>query len=196
MCIYTTCGAKWAATSSRLCAVLVFVWVLRMSLRKRLLLILGGTFTLLWSTAAIWLLGDLSKEVDRVLDERLASSAHMVAGLLEQIPAPVGPAQHSPLTQQIFGLRGGLVCQVRNLRGEVLVRTPNMMFAETNEDLLGFSSSEIDGELWRTYTTQRHNLLITTGDKMHERLNLQWVIRFAAATPVVLALLGSLLLLW
>lgn len=167
-----------------------------MSLRKRLLLILGGTFTLLWSAAAIWLLGDLSKEVDRVLDERLASSAHMVAGLLEQIPAPAGPAQYTPLAQQFFGLRGGLVCQVRNLRGEVLVRTPNMVFAETDEQLLGFSNSEIDGVQWRTYTTQRHNLLITTGDKMQERLNLQWVILFAAATPVMLALLGSLLLLW
>lgn len=167
-----------------------------MSLRKRLLLILGGTFALLWSLAALWLLGDLGKEVERVLDERLASSANMVAGLLEQIPAPVGPAQYSPLTQQIFGLRRGLVCQVRNLRGEVIVRSPNIMFNEPDEDLLGFSSSMIDGEQWRTYTTQRHNLLITTGDKVQERAHLQWVIRFAAATPVLFALLGSLLLLW
>lgn len=167
-----------------------------MSLHKRLLLILGGTFILLWSLAAAWLLGDLDQEVERVLDERLASSANMVAGLLEQIPAPVGPAQFSPLQQQIFGLRRGLVCQVRNLRGEVLVRTPNMMFNESEEELLGFAQSEIDGEQWRTYTTQRHNLLITTGDKVQERENLQWVIRFAAATPVLFALLGSLLLLW
>ncbi len=167
-----------------------------MSLRKRLLLILGGTFTMLWSIAALWLLGDLSKEVERVLDERLASSANMVAGLLEQIPAPIGPAQLSPLSQQIFGLRRGLVCQVRNLRGEVLVRTPNMMFSEAEEELLGFAEAMIDGEQWRTFTTQRHNLLITTGDKMQERIHLQWVIRFAAATPVIFALLGSLLLLW
>ena len=38
-----------------------------MSLRNRLLLILGGTFIVLWSVAALWLLGDLRREmtVDR-----------------------------------------------------------------------------------------------------------------------------------
>ena len=53
-----------------------------MSLRNRLLLILGGTFIVLWSLAALWLLGDLRREVNVALDERLASSARMVAGLL------------------------------------------------------------------------------------------------------------------
>ena len=60
-----------------------------MSLRNRLLLILGGTFIVLWSLAALWLLGDLRREVNVALDERLASSARMVAGLLEQLPQPL-----------------------------------------------------------------------------------------------------------
>ena len=51
-----------------------------MSLRKRLLLILGGTFMVLWSLAEDWLLGDLRREISVALDERLASSARMVAG--------------------------------------------------------------------------------------------------------------------
>lgn len=167
-----------------------------MSLRKRLLLILGSTFVLLWGVAALWLLGELRNEVERILDERLASSANMVAGLLEQIPSPVGAPQLSPLTNQIFGLKRGLVCQVRNLRGEVLVRTPSMIFNESEQELLGFSVSSIDGEQWRTYTVQRHNLLITTGDKMNEREHLQRVILVAAAAPVILVLVGSLFLIW
>lgn len=167
-----------------------------MSLRKRLLLILGGSFILIWSITAIWLMGDLRKEIERILDERLASSANMVAGLLEQIPQPVGPLQLSPLTTQIFGLNHGLVCQVRNLRGEVLVRTPNMIFSESEEELLGFSHSMIEGQQWRTFTVQRHNLLITAGDKMDERAHLQRVILVAASSPVLLALFGSLCLIW
>lgn len=168
-----------------------------MSLRKRLLLILGGTFALLWSIAALWLLGDLRNEVDRVLDQRLESSAHMVAGLLEQIPQPSMSPSMSPFTNPLLGgLKQGLICQVRTLRGEVLVRTPNMMFAEPEEDLVGFSSSVVDGQDWRTYTVHRHQLLITIGDRLDEREHLQQVILLAAALPVLLALLGSLLLIW
>lgn len=168
-----------------------------MSLRKRLLLILGGTFVLIWGIAALWMLGELRQEVERVLDERLAASATMVAGLLEQIPPqPSSYSSLNPLSSQIFGLRSGLVCQVSNLRGEVLVRTPNMYFDESEQELLGFTMAEVDGESWRTYTVLRNNLLITTGDKMVERERLQHIILIAAASPVALALVGSLLLLW
>ena len=63
---------------------LVSVWVSQVSLRKRLLFILGGTFALLWSIAALWLLGDLRQELERVLDQRLESSAHMVLACLSK----------------------------------------------------------------------------------------------------------------
>ena len=81
-----------------------------MSLRKRLLLILGGTFIVLWSLAALWLLGDLRREVTVALDERLASSARMVAGLLEQLPQPLPSHNSSPLNAVELGLQGGLMC--------------------------------------------------------------------------------------
>lgn len=176
---------------------LVSVWVSQVSLRKRLLFILGGTFALLWSIAALWLLGDLRQELERVLDQRLESSAHMVAGLLEQIPQSQISLDMSPFTNPLLGgLRRGLVCQVRTLRGEVLVRTPNMVFAQPEEELLGFSNSSVDGEEWRTFTVQRHQLLITIGDRLDEREHLQQVIFLAAALPVALALIGSLVLIW
>lgn len=168
-----------------------------MSLRKRLLFVLGGIFALLWSTATLWLLDNLRQELDLVLDQRLESSANMVAGLLEQIPQPVSSPAMSPFINPLLGgLKRGLVCQVRTLRGEVLVRTPNMVFSQPEEELVGFSDATIDGQDWRTFTVQRHQLLITIGDRLDEREHLQQVILLTAALPVALVLLGSLVLIW
>ena len=123
-----------------------------MSLRNRLLLILGGTFIVLWSLAALWLLGDLRREVTVALDQRLASSARMVAGLLEQLPQPLPTHNTSPLSAIELGLQSGLVCQVRSLRGEVLVRTPNTPQATLAEHGVGFHEVSIGSERWRRFT--------------------------------------------
>lgn len=167
-----------------------------MSLRNRLLLILGGTFILLWSLAAVWLLGDLRREVSVALDERLASSARMVAGLLEQLPQPLPPHNASPLSVVELGLQSGLVCQVRSLRGEVLVRTPNTPQATLAEHGVGFHEVSIGNERWRSFTLKRQHLWVTTADRVDERETLQSAILIAAALPVALALLGSLVLIW
>lgn len=167
-----------------------------MSLRNRLLLILGGTFIVLWSLAAVWLLGDLRSEMRGALDERLASSARMVAGLLEQLPQPLPTSNSSPLTAIELGLESGLVCQVRSLRGEVLVRTPNMPYASLAEHGTGFHEVSIGSERWRSFTLKRKHLWVTTADRIEERETLQSAILIAAALPVAFALLGSLVLMW
>lgn len=167
-----------------------------MSLRNRLLLILGGTFIVLWSVAALWLLGDLRREMTVALDERLASSARMVASLLEQLPQPLPTSNSSPLTAIELGLESGLVCQVRSLRGEVLVRTPNMPHATLAEHGTGFHEVSIGGERWRSFTLKRQHLWVTTADRIEERETLQSAILIAAALPVAFALLGSLVLMW
>lgn len=167
-----------------------------MSLRNRLLLILGGTFIVLWSLAALWLLGDLRREVNVALDERLASSARMVAGLLEQLPQPLPSHSTNPLSAIELGLESGLVCQVRSLRGEVLVRTPNMPQATLAEHSVGFHEISIGNERWRSFTLKRQHLWVTTADRIDERETLQSTILIAAALPVALALLGSLVLIW
>lgn len=167
-----------------------------MSLRNRLLLILGGTFIVLWSVAALWLLGDLRREMTVALDERLASSARMVAGLLEQLPQPLPTSSSSPLTAIELGLESGLVCQVRSLRGEVLVRTPNMPHATLAEHGTGFHEVSIGDERWRSFTLKRQHLWVTTADRIEERETLQSAILIAAALPVAFALLGSLVLMW
>lgn len=167
-----------------------------MSLRNRLLLILGGTFIVLWSLAALWLLGDLRREVTVALDERLASSARMVAGLLEQLPQPLPANQSSPLSAIELGLQSGLVCQVRSLRGEVIVHTPNTPEATLAEHGVGFHDVSIGDERWRSFTLKRQHLWVTTADRIGERETLQSAILIAAALPVALALLGSLGLIW
>src|SRR5690606_36182047 len=65
-----------------------------MSLRLRLSMILGTAFLLLWSLAAAWMLYDLRDEMMRSLDQRLASSARMVARLIAQVPQPVRNEMH------------------------------------------------------------------------------------------------------
>ena len=167
-----------------------------MSLRNRLLLILGGTFIVLWGLAAVWLLGDLRREMTAALDERLASSARMVAGLLEQLPQPLSISQGNPLSAIERGLESGLVCQVRSLRGEVLVRTPNTPHATLAEHGVGFHEVSMGDERWRSFTLKRDNLWVTTADRMDEREKLQSSILLAAALPVALALVGSLVLIW
>ena len=144
-----------------------------MSLRNRLLLILGGTFIVLWSLAALWLLGDLRREVTVALDERLASSARMVAGLLEQLPKPLPSHSANPLSAIEMGVESGLVCQVRSLRGEVLVRTPNMPHATLAEHSVGFHEISIGNERWRSFTLKRQHLWVTTADRIDERETLQ-----------------------
>ena len=57
-----------------------------MSLRARLLLTLGLTLALLWGIAAAWLMRDLEDKFVETLDQRLAQSARMVAGLVLQLP--------------------------------------------------------------------------------------------------------------
>ena len=58
-----------------------------MTLRLRLLLMIGLSMLVLWSGVALWMLHDLDKEMNRTLDQRLAMSAQMVAGLMSQNPA-------------------------------------------------------------------------------------------------------------
>lgn len=168
-----------------------------MSLRRRLLLILGGTFIALWSLSALWLQGDLRREISSALDDRLESSAQMVAGLVSQLPPTLFNNQSFPFPSENLGMPIGLACQVRSVRGEVIVQTsrsPNDAL-NTNQ-LLGFHEVSLPDGRWRTFSVQQGSLIITTADEMTERETLENAIVFAGAFPVLLALIGSLVLIW
>ncbi|NHC10731.1 sensor histidine kinase [Stutzerimonas degradans] len=168
-----------------------------MSLRLRLTLMLGSAFVLLWALAATWMLVDLRGQMMLSLDQRLAASARMVAGLLVQLPQPVpgdGPPQR--LSAEQLGIPNGLACQVSSLRGEVLARSHSAPDQQLDAEQNGFRDQLIDGVPWRSFTLMQGELRITTADRLDERAALKRSVLLAAALPVALALLGSLGLLW
>ena len=167
-----------------------------MSLRLRLTLILGSTFIFLWSFAAAWMLYDLRAQMMHSLDQRLAASAQMVAGLLIQLPQSSEPGTTEPVSAEQLGIPDGLTCQVSSLRGEVIARSNPELAEPLDAHQIGFRDQHIDGVNWRSYTVEQHGMRITTADRLDERAALQSSVLLAAALPVAVALLGSLLLVW
>ena len=78
-----------------------------MSLRLRLTLTLGSAFVLLWALAATWMLFDVRNQLMQSLDQRLAASARMVAGLLVQLPQPQ-LGEGTRLSAEQLGIENGL----------------------------------------------------------------------------------------
>ena len=169
-----------------------------MSLRIRLLLMIGVSLILLWSGVAIWMLREVRAEMRLTLDQRLVMSAQMVAGLMSQNPAAWdgrrGGASASALS--LPPAEKGLACEIRSVRGEVLARTPGAMPEAMAVPVPGFAEREIKGERWRSYTFDAHGLRITTADRMAERNTLLRDVMVAAVVPFVAALIGSLMVLW
>jgi two-component system sensor histidine kinase QseC len=168
-----------------------------MSLRLRLVLTIGIALALLWGIAAAWMLRDLDRNLQRTLDERLAMSARMVSGLLEQ--ARAGDANASPLAiRDVITVPGrrGIACQVRSLRGEVIATTRGASGALMAAHVPGYATRTLDGARWRTYTLQANGLSITTADSLNERAGLGRRIALAAGIPFLIAAAGGLLALW
>ena len=168
-----------------------------MTLRLRLLLMIGLSMLVLWSGVALWMLHDLDKEMNRTLDQRLAMSAQMVAGLMSQNPAAWDgrSGQSGPSTLSLPTAAKGLACEV-SLRGEVIARTPGTAPENTSTATPGFSDRAFRGERWRSYTLEARGLRVTTADRLAERETMLRNVTFAAVVPFVIALVGSLLTLW
>ncbi|MCP3750943.1 MULTISPECIES: ATP-binding protein [Pseudomonas] len=166
-----------------------------MTLRLRLTLILGTAFIVIWVLAAAWMLRDLRMQMMFSLDQRLVASARMVAGLVDQLPQPLSSkGEGTRLSADQLSV-DGMACQVSSLRGEILARSHN------NEQTLddqrsGFHDQTIDGARWRSFTYAHGDVRITTADRHQEREALNRSILLAASAPVLMALLGSLGLLW
>ena len=168
-----------------------------MTLRLRLLLMIGVSMLVLWGGVAVWMLHDLDKEMNRTLDQRLAMSAQMVTGLMSQNPAAWDgkTGQSGPSTLSLPAAAKGLACEV-SLRGEVIARTPGTAPETTSMVTPGFADREFRGERWRSFTLEARGLRVTTADRLAERDTLLRNVTLAAVVPFVVALLGSLLTLW
>lgn len=168
-----------------------------MSLRLRLTLTLGSAFVLLWALAATWMLFDVRNQLMLTLDQRLAASARMVAGLLIQLPQPqLGEGGVTRLSAEQLGIQNGLACQVSSLRGEVLARSHAAPDSILDAQRSGFQDQLIGDKAWRTFTLIQNGMRITTADRLDERDTLKRSVLLAAALPVLVALLGSLIVLW
>lgn len=169
-----------------------------MTLRLRLLLLIGSAMLLLWSGVALWMLHDLDKEMQRTLDKRLEMSAHMVAALMSKNPAAwekKTELSSQPLSPQFAQATQGLACQV-SLRGEVIASTPGALLNTVEQVSSGFSDRDMKGEAWRIYSLDKQGLRITTADRMTERNSLLRNVLVTAVVPFVIALIGSLIVLW
>ena len=174
-----------------------------MTLRSRLLLMIGLSLAVLWAAASVWMLIDLRNEFRSALDERLAASARMVANLVAQLPqAPQAselsdPSSQpgSPTAQVVDALaQEGVACEVRLSRGGVLARTRNSP-PDLDTAVAGFSTRTIQGSRWRTYTLEQDGIRITTADSVDRRTALLKDIVVATSVPFLIAMAGSLLAL-
>lgn len=165
-----------------------------MSLRTRLLLTLGLTLALLWGLAAAWLMRDLEEQFGATLDQRLAQSARMVAGLMAQFPEEVW-LQADRRALSIPPIEG-LACQVHSPRGEIMARTHTDLETILAAGERGHTFREEGGVTWRVFTYERGGLTITTADRMDERDQLLADVFKVAVVPFAVALLGSMVALW
>ncbi|ELY22689.1 ATP-binding protein [Vreelandella titanicae] len=165
-----------------------------MNLRLRLVATLGITLTLLWGITAAWSMRDLSTQLEHSLDQRLAQSARMVAGLLDRVPTTSWNSEEDG-TSAIPSL-DGLACRVSSLRGQVVAGTHPEMNDVLAVEAEGYRYREHNGQRWRVYTLVDNDKRITVADRLKEREALLQQVRRAALYPFLLALVGSLVALW
>lgn len=169
-----------------------------MTLRLRLVAIIGLSLAVLWSVVAPWMFLDLRQQLRTALDERLAASARMVAGLVSRLPPEYLRVSGPPVSSLDVVARDGLACEVSLLRGEVTVqpiaRTATSPGLEDAGP--GYSTRMYGGKLWRTYVLEEGGVRIATADRIDARDGLLREIALTAGVPFAVAMAGSLLLLW
>lgn len=169
-----------------------------MTLRLRLVAIIGLSLSLLWSVVAVWMFMDVREQLRSALDERLAASARMVAGLVARLPAENLRIYGPPVLPLDVIARDGLACEVSLVRGEVGIQP--IARTATSPDLqgaaLGYSNSVYGDKSWRTYVLQVGEVRIATADRTDAREGLLREIALSAAVPFAVAMAGSLVLLW
>jgi signal transduction histidine kinase len=132
------------------------------------------------------------------MDDRLAASARMVAGLISQLPASsmIPTSGKLPLLDVIA--RDGLACEVSLVRGEINLQPMARTAGSPGLDApgLGFSTFSFGGKPWRTYVMAQDGVRIALADRLDVREALLNDILLSAAVPFVVTLVAGMLLLW
>lgn len=168
-----------------------------MSLRLRLLLYIGISLTALWTLVATWMFIDARQSLSQALDNRLAASARMVAGLVSQFPEPQNIAAMGDKPLDVVA-RDGVACEVSVVRSEVVIETvartagsPELMHADP-----GFGTYRYGNKRWRTYVLRQGDVQIATADSIDVREALVKELILSAGVPFIVALFGTLIVLW
>lgn len=175
-----------------------------MSIRLRLFLILGLATGAIWASAALWTHAWTQARIERVLDARLSEAARMVASLiaegsiaLDRVAAAASRAAPSTTTMPAVAYEHRLSCQIWALDGGLLGRSQSAPAGRLGE-VLGFSSTVLDGVAWRVFTLEDEasGVRVMVGDTMVMRANLVGSVMAALAWPVALVLPALVVLIW
>jgi len=167
-----------------------------MSLRLRAVLIAGISLLVLWGAAAGWMMRGVHSNLDRTLDDRLAMSARMVAGLLERAALAPNSAD-SDFTEAVrISGKEGIACEIRSLQGDILARTTTGPHSEFESLPAEFSTQDVLGHQWRVYVLRANGYQITTADRVDQREMLIDELLSVAGVPFLIAFLGGLAALW
>ncbi|MGP3698588.1 ATP-binding protein [Rhodobacter sp. NSM] len=169
------------------------------SIQRRLFLVLLAATGIVWISAALWIQSSTRTELNRVLDNRLAEAARMVASLVDARGLPLDTAMRMAAP----ALPGGsghdyasqLSCQVWALDGTRLAassQAPQKALSVVPE---GFSDREVDGVTWRVHTLldEARGIRVMVGDSlsMRERLLQDMVMGLMWPALAVLPLLAA-----
>lgn len=169
-----------------------------MTLRLRLLLLLGMAWLTLGGAVTAWMYHRTSAQFESVLDSRLAASASMVGRLATELPELQGGAGRDPNLPIGTLPRDGVACELSQMRGATLVRviarTPGS--PALHGVAVGFGSLIQGGVAWRTYVRQEGSFHIAVADRMDLRESLRREVAWAAALPLLVCFLTGLPLLW
>lgn len=168
-----------------------------MSLRLRAVLIAGVALIVLWMAAAGWMMRGVRASLDEALDERLAMSATMVAGLMARAAFSPHPEPRDWGEVIRAGGSDGIACEIRSLQGAVLAQTDGGPRTSAMTLPTGFSTREIDGRNWRIYVLQdAGGYQVMTADLVKRRAVLTNGMLRAAGIPFLIAVIGGLVALW
>src|SRR5699024_7112310 len=144
-----------------------------------------------------WMWRNVTHDLQRMLDDRLAMSAHMVAGLVNrrQIGTGADPGRAADALVTVPAGQG-MACQIRSMRGEVIAATQGASTVLSGDVTPGYHTRVINDTAWRTFTLQTNNLSITTADRVGGREKLRHGIALTASIPFLIAAVGGLLALW
>ena len=166
-----------------------------MSLRLRLLLIIGSSLLALWCAASLWLFVNLRQEFSQTLDERLAASAQMAAELVGRFPQGYNPGHPTTLARPDRIDARSVACEIRMLTGDLVATTENAppgIYSAKD----GYGTIDIRGASWRTYSVIHNGMKITAADRLERRHSLLRDILLTAVLPFLIAAVGSLIALW